>query len=153
MFTFEQDWRNNENELTGAAELKAWALSQHTDTSKTPRLHGSVVVYRRVGTAISSAMISFLHGSVHPPEMEINPAKTACGYPYGWVICIQIFKEPCNYLPLWNAFVDVQSRTACDPQSAQLVNTTTTTESRIPSSRQNRRSYILTYSTKTRGNY
>ena len=30
---------------------------------------------------LSPAMIHSLYNSIHPPEMEINPLKTACGFP------------------------------------------------------------------------
>ena len=34
---------------------------------------------------LSLAMTGSLHNSIHPPEMNINPSKTVCGCPSGWV--------------------------------------------------------------------
>ena len=46
---------------------------------RTPRLHQNIVVCCRVMWGLSSATISSLHNCIHPPEMEINPLKTAYG--------------------------------------------------------------------------
>ena len=42
--------------------------------ARTPRLHHNVVMW-----GLSSAMISALHNSVHPPETELHPTKMAYG--------------------------------------------------------------------------
>ena len=63
-----------------------------------------------------SAMTGSLHDSIHPPEMEINPPRMACGCPCGGVI-----KQPhSNPRTLWNAWVSVQLHWLCDRYSVQL---------------------------------
>ena len=47
--------------------------------ARTLRLHGSVATRCRVIWRWSSARLHSLHNSIHPPEMEINPLKMACG--------------------------------------------------------------------------
>ena len=65
---------------------------------------------------LSSAIIGFLHNSIHPPEMEVNPPKTECGCP-----CDNIIKTKLKYdhtgipLTLWNAPVNGQLYVAADP--------------------------------------
>ena len=80
-------------------------MSQHTDTSnnRTPGLHQSVVMRCIIMQGLSSAVISSSCDSIHPPELEINPLKTARGCPHGRVI--ENTRSP---LTLWNAFVNVQ---------------------------------------------
>ena len=53
----------------------------------TPRLYQNAVIRcTYLGGIDSSAMISSLHNSIHPPDMEINPPKMACGCLGGRVI-------------------------------------------------------------------
>ena len=54
---------------------------------------------------LSSAMISSLRNSIHPPEMEKHPPKMARGCPHNRLINNS---HTCNLLTLWNAFVNVQ---------------------------------------------
>ena len=51
-----------------------------------------------------SAVMSSLRDSIHPPEMEIDPQKTACGSP---IMCRGIENKnghTPNPLTPWNAF-------------------------------------------------
>ena len=47
--------------------------------AKTPKLHKNAVRHRTVMGGLPSALIYFLHNSIHHPEMEITPLKTVCG--------------------------------------------------------------------------
>ena len=67
-------------------------------------------------------MIRSLHKSIHPPEMEIDPPKMACGCPCGRVVRTGY---TCNPLTIWNVFVSVQLHSPGNPRSVQLGNTTT----------------------------
>ena len=61
----------------------------------------SAQLYGRLSLLITSS----LHNSVHPPEMEINPPKTALGCPRGRAMII-FNSHTCNPLILWNATVN-----------------------------------------------
>ena len=70
---------------------------------------------------LSSAMINYLHNSIHPPEMEINPPEMAHRW-WGYKTTLTY-----NLLTQWNASVNLQLHILGDPQSVQLVNTTAKT--------------------------
>ena len=54
-------------------------LCHNTVTSaRTQRLHYNIGTCCIVMWGISSALISSLHNSIHPPQMEMNPPKAAC---------------------------------------------------------------------------
>ena len=91
------------------------AGSQHTDTSKNAMatLKCCYVLHSYVGTIL--AMMSSLHNSIHPPVMEINPPKTACGCPWGRVLKKKKTPDISNPLTLQNAFVNVPLHILGDP--------------------------------------
>ena len=65
-----------------------WLWPCHTTLTPawTPRPHYNGVMRCIVMWGLSSAMLSCYHNSSHPPEMEMNPPKMACGCPCGEVI-------------------------------------------------------------------
>ena len=67
-------WHQQEYQGLGCVTIH-WLWHQQ---EQTPRLHSNVMRCI-IMWGLSSAMINVLHNSIHPPEMEINPPKTACG--------------------------------------------------------------------------
>ena len=67
--------------------LTLFGLAMENDIKSGARPERVEKVVRRciVMWALSSAMKSSMHNSVHPPEPEINPSKAACGCPCGRV--------------------------------------------------------------------
>ena len=60
-------------------------LSQHVHWHQREHQNGMRCI---VTWGLSPAVIYSLLNSVHSPEMEINPPKSACGCPYGEVLII-----------------------------------------------------------------
>ena len=71
----------------GWGHEKHW-LCHKTVTPTTPRLQQNLVMCCIVVKGLSSAMISSLRNSVHPPKMEINALKMAWGCPCGVLIWV-----------------------------------------------------------------
>ena len=46
-------------------------------------------------------MISSLRNSLHLPQMEIKPPRTACGCPRGWIICIYVILYTQSHRVSW----------------------------------------------------
>ena len=69
--------------LDWLCRLTLFGLAMGTDikSGARPERVKKVVTCCIVMWALSSAMMSSLHNSIHPPVMEINPPKTACGCP------------------------------------------------------------------------
>ena len=61
----------------------AGAVSQHTDTSKNTKPRFKVVMSNTVVWGPHSSVTSSLHNSTDPPQIGINPLKTARGCPCG----------------------------------------------------------------------
>ena len=78
---------------------RCWHWQEH------PRLHWNVR-HCIVRWGLSSATINSLHDSVHPPDTEINPPKTACARVT--TITKNTTSHTCRPQTLWNAFVNVQ---------------------------------------------
>ena len=83
---------------------------------------------------LSSATISPLRNSIHPPEGEINPSKRASDLPIRWRDKQKKKKKkkrntrnPPTLAYSWNALVNVQLHILDDPHSVHLKNATTRT--------------------------
>ena len=76
-----------------------WTVSQQTDT----RNNTTATLKYIVMLGLFSEIISSLHSSIHPPEIEVDPPKTACGCPFGGTV-----KKNSHTCSLWNATVNVQ---------------------------------------------
>ena len=72
---------------------------------------------------LSSAMISSLHNSLYPPEMDKNPLMMVCGGTCGGLLKDD---HTCNRLILQHAFVNVLWHVLADSQSVQLGNAAAT---------------------------
>ena len=53
----------------------AWAMPQHTDTSKNTKAAIKLNMCYMVLWGLYSALISALHNNIDPPEKEINPLR------------------------------------------------------------------------------
>ena len=82
-----------------------------------------------VGTVF--AMTSSLHNSIHPPVMEINPPKMACGCPWGGVLKTKKLQTLATLLPYRTHLSMYRCIYWVTPQSVQLNNATTTINSDI----------------------
>ena len=88
----------------------ARAVSQHTDATYTAK--ATLECYALHGWGLSSAVVSSLCNSVHPPELETNPLKMTCGCPRDGEIKSHPLECFCQCaVSYWNAFVNVQSHT------------------------------------------
>ena len=117
---------------TPAITLRLGLCHSTPTPARTPKLQWNAP-HSYVGTILS--VISSIHNSIHPPEMEIIPPNTACGCPCGRIQnkTNKQSSHTHNPLTLWNAFVKVQLYTPGDPQSVHLGNTTlTTTNANLP---------------------
>ena len=97
----------------------ACVVSEPTDAGKNTK--AALKCFMRCVRTPPSAKISSLHNSTHAPEIEINPPKTACGFPCSGVMKNKTKKKLKkkkkkkkkkvtywrNPLTLWKAFVNV----------------------------------------------